>query len=82
MSRSKLYARGESFSHDAVHKYIASSKSDFLRSDPLTLRLLVSSTDNLCKPFGRKSGPTNRLACSGSILFDTLMVFLIFFSKS
>ena len=38
----------------------------------LTLYLLVSSADNLCKQFGPRSGAT---FLSGSKLFDTLMVF-------
>ena len=44
----------------------------------ISLRL-VSSTDDLCKQFGPRSGPTKCLALSGYELFDTLMVFLIFF---
>ena len=40
------------------------------------------SADNFCKQFGTRSGPTERLTCSGSKLFDTLMVFLKeFFEK-
>ena len=42
---------------------------------------LVSSADNLYKQFGPRSGPTKCRACSGSKLFDTLVVFLEFFSK-
>ena len=40
-----------------------------------TLYLLVWSADNLCKQFAKCQ------AWSGSKLFDTLMVFLIFFPK-
>ena len=40
------------------------------------LYLLVSSADIFCKQFGTRSGPTSCRACSGSKLFDTLMVFL------
>ena len=48
----------------------------------LTLYLLVSSADNLCKQFGPRSGPIKRRASSGSNLFDTHMVFLKeFFEK-
>ena len=43
----------------------------------LTLGLLVSSADNFCKQFGPRSDQI--LSVSGSKLFDTLMVFLIFF---
>ena len=39
---------------------------------PLTLYLLVSSVDNLCKQFGPRSGAT---FLSGYKLFDTLLVF-------
>ena len=42
----------------------------------LTQYLLVSSSDNFCKQFGSRSGPTKCRAWSGSKLFDTLMVFL------
>ena len=38
----------------------------------LTLCLLVSSADNLCKQFGPRSGPTKCRAWSGSKLFDIL----------
>ena len=48
----------------------------------LNLCLPVSSADNLGKQLGPRSGPTNRRACSGSKLFDILMVFLKeFFQK-
>ena len=48
----------------------------------LTLCLPVSSADNLGEQFGPRSGLTNRRACSGSKLFDILMVFLKeFFQK-
>ena len=48
----------------------------------LTLCLLVSSADNLCKQFGPRSGPTKCRAWSGSKLFDTLTVYLKeFFEK-
>ena len=36
----------------------------------------MSSTDNLCKQFGSRSGPTKCRALSGSKLFDALMVVL------
>ena len=42
---------------------------------------LLSSTDNLCKQFGCRSGPTKRWAWSGSKLCDTLMVLLKDFLK-
>ena len=44
-----------------------------------TLSLLVGlllSTDNLCKQFGRRSGPKEQQSLSGSKLFDRLIVFL------
>ena len=47
----------------------------------LTLCLLVSSADDLCKQFGPISGPTKCWAQFGSNLFDTLKVFLKEFSK-
>ena len=47
----------------------------------LSLCLLMSSADNLCKQFGPRPGPTKCRACSGSKLFDTLMVFLKDFFK-
>ena len=40
----------------------------------ITLYLLVSSADNLCKQFGPRPGPTSCRARPGSKLFDTLMV--------
>ena len=36
----------------------------------------MSSTDDLCKQFGPRSGPTFCWARYGSNLFDTLMIFL------
>ena len=42
---------------------------------------LLPSTDNLCKQFGPRSGPTKFQALSCSKLFDTIMVFLKEFSK-
>ena len=42
----------------------------------LTIYLLVMSTNNLCKQFGPRSGPTKCRAWSGSKLFDTLTAFL------
>ena len=42
----------------------------------LTLCLQVPSADHLCKQFGPRSGPTMHQACTGSKLYDTLMVFL------
>ena len=47
----------------------------------LTLCLPVSSADNLGKKFGPRSGPTILRTCSGSKLFDILMVFLKEFFK-
>ena len=48
----------------------------------LTLYLLVSSSDNFCKQFGPRTGPTKCEAWSLSKLFDTLTVFLKeFFEK-
>ena len=42
----------------------------------------LSSTDNLCKQFGPRSGPTEYCSLFGSKLFDTLIVFLKdFFEK-
>ena len=53
-----------------------------VRMPYLTLCLLVSSADNLCKPFGPRSGRTECLARSECKLFDTLIVFLKeFFQK-
>ena len=43
--------------------------------------LFVSSADNICKQFGIRPGRTKCRAWSGSKMFDTLMVFLIFFPK-
>ena len=48
----------------------------------------LSSSDNLCKQFGPRSGPTECRSLSGSKLFDTLIVFLkdffekVYFEKS
>ena len=48
----------------------------------LTLCLLVSSADILCKQFGPRPGPTECRTWSGYRLFHTLMVFLKeFFEK-
>ena len=41
----------------------------------LSLCLPVSSAVNICKQYGPRSGATKHRAWSGSILFDTLMVF-------
>ena len=41
----------------------------------LSLCVLMSSADDLCKQFGPRSGPTKCRAWSGSKQFDTLMVF-------
>ena len=41
----------------------------------LTLCLLVSSSDDLCKQFGPRSGPKKCRARSGSKQFDTVTVF-------
>ena len=38
-----------------------------------------SSTDNLCKQFGPRSGPTKCCVWSGSKLFDAVKVFLNLF---
>ena len=43
--------------------------------------LLMSSADNFWKQFGPRSGQTYCRVWSGSKLFDTLMVLLIFFSE-
>ena len=53
----------------------------FPQNDFLTLCILVSSADNLCKQFGSKSGPTICRVWSGSQLFDTLIMFLKEFFK-
>ena len=42
----------------------------------MTLYLLVTSDNYICKQFGPRSGLTKCRAWSGSKLFDTLMVFL------
>ena len=48
----------------------------------ILVRTVVSSTDNLCKQFEPRSGPTKGQVTSGSKLFDTLMIFLkVFFEK-
>ena len=49
----------------------------------LTLCLLVSSADNLCKQFGTRSGLTKCRAWSGSKLFDSLVLVFLeeFFEK-
>ena len=44
----------------------------------LTLYMLLSSSDSLCKQFEHRSGSTKWRARSGSKLFDVLMVFLKF----
>ena len=50
--------------------------------DILTLYLLVSSADNLCKQIGPRLGSTKHQASSGSNLSNTQMVFLKeFFDK-
>ena len=57
-------------------------KSWFWKNTILTLCLLVSSADSLCKQFGPRSGPTKCPAWSGSKLNGTLMVILKeFFEK-
>ena len=48
--------------------------SSFLARDYFCRLLKIS--DNLCKQFGPRSGPTKRRSWSGSKLFDALMVFL------
>ena len=82
-----------SFWHNSVWHYLfckinlrypslVCKNSPFWKTTPtLTLCLQVSSADSLCKQFGPRSGPTKCRAWSGSKLFDTLMVFLIFFKK-
>ena len=57
-------------------KKIISMLSGTMVNMDFTLYLLVSSSDNLCKQFGPRSGPTKCRAWSGSKLFDTLMVFI------
>ena len=47
----------------------------------LTIYLIVFSADNLGKQFGPSSGATKSRARSGSKLFDSLIVFLLNFSK-
>ena len=42
----------------------------------VTVSLLVSSADKLCKQFGSRSGLTKRQTWVGSKMFDTLMSFL------
>ena len=42
----------------------------------MNLDELVTSSDNLCKQFVPRSGPTERRTRPGSKLFDTLKVFL------
>ena len=50
--------------------------------EPVLTHCQMSSADNLCKLFGPRSGPIECHACSGSKLFDNLMVFLKdFFEK-
>ena len=47
----------------------------------LTLCLLVTSGDSLCKQFGPRSGPTKCRASSGSKLFDVIGIPEIIFQK-
>ena len=57
---------------------------NLLELSSLTLSLLTSSADNLCKQFVPRSGPTKHQPRSGSKLFDPLMIFLkvhVFFEK-
>ena len=50
--------------------------------DELTLYLLLSSVDNLCKQFGSSSGSLKCPSSSRSRQFDTLILFLKeFFEK-
>ena len=56
------------------HRYLSCISS-------LTLYLLLSSADNLCKQFVSRSGPTKPRAWYGSNLFDTQIVFLKEFFK-
>ena len=49
---------------------------------PLTICLLMSSAENLCKQYGPRSGPTTCRARSGSNMFDSLMVILKEFFKN
>ena len=46
-----------------------------------SLLAMVSSADKFCKLLGPRSGPKNCRGLSGSKLFDTLMVVLIFFKE-
>ena len=70
--RCLIYNDGNNF---LIRKYILSF-ADLDQTQKLTLYLLVSSADNLCKQLGSRSGPTFGRAWSGSKLFDILMVFL------
>ena len=69
--------------HNMAAAYLFIQSSSFYVNYLLTLFLLVSSADNLCKQLGPRSGLTKCQAWSGSKLFDTLIVFIPkrFFSK-
>ena len=56
----KKDARLISVNTDSIHKYVHALCMDLLRH--LTLSLVVSSADNLCKQFGPRPGPTKRWA--------------------
>ena len=74
----RLSTSGREFHGDYTEPY----KEKMIRKGLLTLFLIVSSADNLCKQIRPRSGPTKCRACSGSNLFDTQMVLLKeFFSK-
>ena len=54
---------------------------EILSKELLTICLLVSSADNLCKQIRSRSDPTKGRAWSGSNLFDSLEVLLKAFVK-
>ena len=56
--------------------YIIETRYSQLLRTHISLYLLVSSAENLCKQFGPRSGPTRRWAWSVFKLHGTLMVFL------
>ena len=63
-------------SQDSWRHITSSPNMAKMVDNELTLYLLVSSADNLCKQFGPRSGLTTCRAWYGSKLFDTLMIFL------
>ena len=71
----KLYIALQCVGHDGAGLTVTCVCADL--SELLTFHLLLSSTDNICKQFRPRTGPTFSTkcqACSGSKLFDILKV--------